>query len=276
MVGYTGTVMYDSQCHFHNAWELICYVSGNGHFCWGEKSTPFNPGTIAIIPPQVPHYQDSESGFMSYYVMFEQSSNNQNEVRIYNDHNGYIKPLLETLYAFVYSFQPNRFSISEATLSLIAQYLVSYEMIVSEHKDNHIISPFLSVLASQFNSPSFDMKAAIDNVPYSGDYFRRLFKKETGLSPAQYLNSLRIEFARQLLEESSMSIKSISTMSGFSDPYYFPRQFKSFHGINPKGWRKNFTQKKQDAAKNQMTERANEEKRGNRYNSFTVWTQEQN
>ena len=271
MVGYTSTEINASHCHFHDAWELVYFVSGSGFFHYGDNFSPFEPGTIVIVPPLTPHYQDIISGYISYFIMFEHSSDNQRAVRVYQDQNGYIKPLLESLYAHFYSFQPNRSNICEATLSLIAQYLVSYDITLDEQRGNRAVLAFLNALASQFNSPSFDLKTAIDNVPYSGDYYRKLFKKETGQSPTQYLNSLRIDFARRLLEESSMSVKGISTMSGFNDPYYFSRQFKANYGKSPKEWRA-MVRENQETVNKQTAEEYNGVGRNYNYSNFTIWT----
>lgn len=68
--------------------------------------------------------------------------------------------------------------------------------------------------------------------------YRILFKRHTGLSPLQYINSRRVSAACTLLMQSRNSIAEISAQLGFSDPYYFSRFFKKQIGISPKQYQK--------------------------------------
>ncbi len=64
------------------------------------------------------------------------------------------------------------------------------------------------------------------------DYFRKLFKKEMGVSPLKYLTQIRISHAKRLLrlkQRSDMSIQEIAWLSGFQDSLYFSRVFKKGH-----------------------------------------------
>lgn len=63
--------------------------------------------------------------------------------------------------------------------------------------------------------------------------FRHLFKKETGVSPAQYVKQLRLQHARQLLEDSMLSVKEVMAAAGMSDISHFVRDFKAMHGVTP-------------------------------------------
>ncbi len=66
-----------------------------------------------------------------------------------------------------------------------------------------------------------------------------LFKKQTRFSVPEYVRRLRIDGARQFLEETSLDISQISHMLGFSSPNYFSEIFKSQTGYSPKEYRKN-------------------------------------
>jgi AraC-like DNA-binding protein len=72
----------------------------------------------------------------------------------------------------------------------------------------------------------------------NSNYFSKLFKSKTGMSPADYLHSLRNERALQLLVHTDMSIAEISEAIGFSDPFYFSRWFKKINRCSPVSRRK--------------------------------------
>lgn len=71
-----------------------------------------------------------------------------------------------------------------------------------------------------------------DHVGLNPDYLGKLFKKVEGQTFTDYLISLRMEKAKELLSERSLSIKQISYMVGYSDPNYFSRAFKKYVGIS--------------------------------------------
>lgn len=69
-------------------------------------------------------------------------------------------------------------------------------------------------------------------------YFCHLFKSETGMSFTEYLNRLRVQKARVLIENSPESITEISGMVGIEDVNYFCRIFKKYSGVTPTELRK--------------------------------------
>lgn len=72
-----------------------------------------------------------------------------------------------------------------------------------------------------------------ESVNVSEDYLTRIFRKELGISPWDYLNRHRVFLATQLLRESSLSINEVASQSGFQDQAYFCRVFKKIKGCAP-------------------------------------------
>jgi transcriptional regulator GlxA family with amidase domain len=64
-----------------------------------------------------------------------------------------------------------------------------------------------------------------------------LFKAEVGMSPVQYLKSLRMQKARSLLETPLLNVKEIAAIAGYNDGSHFMRDFKKTYGITPSQYR---------------------------------------
>lgn len=79
-----------------------------------------------------------------------------------------------------------------------------------------------------------DLAAKVSLSPF---YFSRLFKKETGFSPHQYLIATRINHAKFLLQSSDVSVKSICFSVGFTSESSFCTAFKRETGITPSEFR---------------------------------------
>jgi AraC-like DNA-binding protein len=82
----------------------------------------------------------------------------------------------------------------------------------------------------------FELFASHHHISYS--YFRRMFKKYTGVSPLQYQLQLKTILAREMLATSGKSIKEISYDLGFESIHYFSRMFKEKVGISPSAFAK--------------------------------------
>jgi two-component system, response regulator YesN len=80
-----------------------------------------------------------------------------------------------------------------------------------------------------------DISKAVYLSPY---YLSHIFKKETGSTLLEYLTKVRIEEAKQLLENTSWNITRISFEVGYSDQSYFCKVFKKLEGIPPYKYRK--------------------------------------
>lgn len=64
-------------------------------------------------------------------------------------------------------------------------------------------------------------------------YFSKVFKTQTGVTFTDYLTSVRVNKARELLESTNKSMKEICSEVGYSDPNYFSRIFKKHTGVTP-------------------------------------------
>ena len=72
---------------------------------------------------------------------------------------------------------------------------------------------------------------------YSPTYFSTLFRRETGYTPVSYFSHLKIVKACEYLDLSSYKVKQVSFLLGYTDPYYFTRDFKLKMGLSPRQYR---------------------------------------
>ena len=95
-------------------------------------------------------------------------------------------------------------------------------------------------LESNFNEAvSLDMLTKIGNI--GKKTLLRRFKKATGETPLIYLQKLRIENAKRLLESKSLSFSEITWEVGYSDVSSFHRAFKAETGLTPVEYKTKFS-----------------------------------
>lgn len=78
------------------------------------------------------------------------------------------------------------------------------------------------------------------SVNLSSSRLSHLFKSELGMSPAQYLKTLRMKKARGLLENTFLSVKEIAIQVGLGDGSHFVQDFKKSYGLTPIQYRNAF------------------------------------
>jgi len=106
---------------------------------------------------------------------------------------------------------------------------------ISSGKKKKVSSLILK--AREYIDKNFSNEITLEDVAkevnISPHYFSRLYKEETGENFIEYLTSVRINKAKELIETGGYSIKEICYMTGYGDPNYFSRIFKKVMGVTP-------------------------------------------
>lgn len=88
------------------------------------------------------------------------------------------------------------------------------------------------------SSPVSEM---VDRSGLNSRTFARRFRAATGYQPIEYVQGLRIEAAKQLLESDTANVEAISSLVGYDDPASFRRIFKRKVGLTPATYRRKFS-----------------------------------
>lgn len=71
----------------------------------------------------------------------------------------------------------------------------------------------------------------------SADWFKEKFRKEMGLSPADFINRCKVEYSKELLNDQNKSVTDVAFQLGFSSSQYFATVFKRYTGQTPTAFR---------------------------------------
>lgn len=93
----------------------------------------------------------------------------------------------------------------------------------------------------RFMEQNIDKKLSLqdisDEVGYSVTYLSTIFRKETNYSPLSYFSHLKITRSCEYLDQTKLKIKQIAFLLGYTDPYYFSKDFQKKMGISPRAYR---------------------------------------
>ena len=84
---------------------------------------------------------------------------------------------------------------------------------------------------------NFTLQELADYVNLSRHYFARLFKKETGYSPLEYVSIAKINCAKMILRTTSLTVAEIADDLGYSSSASFINAFRARRGISPNRYR---------------------------------------
>lgn len=98
-----------------------------------------------------------------------------------------------------------------------------------------LLAPAVAALSSSYTSPDFRISSLPPLCGISEAYFRRLFKKRFGKTPAAYLTELRIEHAKDVIRGGAfLTFSDLAAKCGYGEIPYFFREFKRYTGLTPK------------------------------------------
>lgn len=130
-------------------------------------------------------------------------------------------------------------------LSALGNLLTAYAAISTDGDKS--FSPTVGIVVEMIeknvSDKGFCLETEIKKLPLNYDYIRKLFKKETGATPREYLLKQRMEIAANLLtggaanKYSEYTVSQIAEVCGFSEPLYFSRVFKKYYGVAPSGYK---------------------------------------
>ena len=120
------------------------------------------------------------------------------------------------------------------TLSVIgSRTLISKETPVDKSGNFALIKEYID---RHFCDPSICMEQISAHFAYNKKYISTLFKKQMRLGISEYIRTLRLNRAAELLEKGGCSMAEIAHAVGFRDPLYFSKLFKVHTGLSPKNY----------------------------------------
>ena len=112
---------------------------------------------------------------------------------------------------------------------------ISFVNEYSQHPDEDIVQ--IQVWLQDNYANDISIKVLAEQFDVSVRTLNRRFKEATGVTPLAYLQTLRIDGAKDLLKNSNLSIHEVARQIGYHDLSHFNRLFKRLMTINPKKYR---------------------------------------
>lgn len=212
----------------------------------GNNICEIGPGTVFIYRPNEEQYygQANNIAIANYWVHFTgygatemliKSNLTQGNIFIIgvNDElTDLFDKMMNEIADKSHNFEIFSASILMQIFSIISRKLASNNSIVHMNERDLLINSTVSFIHKNFAN-EIKVSTLANMACLSPNRYSDVFKKITGLSPKQYLISLRLQKAKELMTNTSLSIKQISSLVGITDQLYFSKLFKLYEKISP-------------------------------------------
>ena len=257
VVGSCGTYRLKTRPKLPTYWQKgrrdyqILYVAnGKTHFWFDEKEEIVSAGHMVLYKPEeiqkyVYYLEDNPEVFWIHFT----GSDVKNILAYHgislDEHVFYcgVLPDYKALFRkIIQELQLCRYGYEDYIASLFNDILLLVDRQQHEQKKSTgNVQEQIERAAAYFNE-NYNTKISIDDyaesLHISTNWFIHNFKQYAGMSPAQYILSLRMVNAQSLLERTTYNIKEISEIVGYENPLYFSRVFKKEIGKSPAQYRK--------------------------------------
>ena len=256
---------YVTSYHYHNVFEIGYCFDGTGSHHTPSGKYSFKPGDALFILPGHPHYTVSASGTVSkwmflYFDLEDMLSEIFEFSRLSNTDS-----LNLTLTLYDHIAGESYPQICDCILQLIRQYQTflpkRYELLCFQflqllytlHRVQGPYTPCETRTARDYGKMTEivqyiyqctdsghipDMEELASRYNMSISNFRKIFRKEVGMAPHDFIMKVTIEHTQKLLLSSDMRILDICTAAGFQSVSSFNRNFTAQCGISPQAYRK--------------------------------------
>lgn len=255
--------------HVYSPFSRIYLVDkGEAWVVIDKKEHHLTPGHLYLIPAFTPHQDICKGNFSLYYIhVFERT---ERRISLFDHYrfpfevpaDRFDEELVKRLWKnnpgrALKQFQPESYDNHPTLISAVTTY---NSMSVSSRLDSQgillqLFSRFLTSAVPRSDRPQhriykvlhyimehLDEPIRVEELArftlISKDHFIRLFKKEMGVTPVEYLITKRIERAQILLILENKPVKEIAYTLGFGNLSYFNRLFKRITGVTPGAYRK--------------------------------------
>lgn len=229
--------------HWHENIEILFFTEGQGETIIDENICSSSAGDIVVINSEELHSTRATSDRVHYFCLIVDKEFCRN-LNLYIDEQHICnvirdKEIFEKIYKINDELaKKDEFyvpAVTSTVISILTDLYRKYQFTKRKYVKNkniEMVKSGISYIKKHFyEQPSVDDIA--NHAGYSKYYFCRCFKEITGYTVNSYINSVKIEHAKELLTTHNQSVSEVSEICGFSDISYFTKIFKKYTGVLP-------------------------------------------
>ena len=221
-------------------WKILLQYEGVSILTIEEMEIQLEKGSICIMPPAYSYIYAPIIEGMSYELTIR-DFRPFGEKRVFLLCDDAENSLVELCELIIRYWNKSDLNIRYAVINSLGDAFYHALAGIYAQSENHDfrIERVVDIMYANISNSKFNLGQCLAGCGYSVGHFRKLFKKMTGTSPSQYMNRIRIDYAKSQMHQfgKSKSLKEIALECGFEDSLYFSRVFRKQEGMSPQEYR---------------------------------------
>lgn len=119
-----------------------------------------------------------------------------------------------------------------------AKYNIQKNRANKKDEPTQIVLAAVEMIRKEIENVDFNINTIANALYLTPAYFSRVFKRKMGMTCIDFIKNYRINLAKELLQNTDLSIQQISEKTEYATVYYFSQQFKQVTGESPGSFRK--------------------------------------
>ncbi|AGX42814.1 helix-turn-helix domain-containing protein [Clostridium saccharobutylicum] len=241
--------------HSHPSYSFVIFFSNEQKMLDIKFQVPDSYYITTAMSPKISHEEKKDDTFNRYIAIFINADffNEQYILYDFNKPKNYFwdqfivkKDIINFIKKFISEYEGNTLGKDKLLDSL--SLIITHELIRSMLKLDNIKDITLKKneiqISIDYMNQHFEEKITLDSLSnltnISKSNFNRVFKKETGISPIEYLINIRLVKAKKFLREKNINITEISAKCGFYSCSHFSACFTKQLGLSPSDYHSYF------------------------------------
>jgi AraC-like DNA-binding protein/mannose-6-phosphate isomerase-like protein (cupin superfamily) len=222
--------------HQHMTWELVYILQGTIRCTIGDQVYEAQPGTVLVTPPKTVHVEVCPTAWACYYILVDVPVEHP-WPRVYQDDaNRTFEKLCSTLIPEIGGRAPDRHEMLALLLGQLDLLLRRTYAQRQLSPTERLVSDVERCIEERYMQRITTMDLA-NEVGVSPSYLRRQFLRLRGHTPTAYLQTLRVQHAIALTQNSSVALEAIATICGYDSASHMSRHVKRVTGKSPGAFR---------------------------------------
>lgn len=231
---------YEIDRNYYHAFLLIRIIDGHLNFEYRGTSFTAHEGDVVLLDCKDYHHYWADDIVTFQWFHYDGCSSQAYFDMLYAKYGACFCGKTELYFPFNYVLDELKADPpNDHKLSFLIHNIIGILAIPDKLPESSIVTKARQYIQEHFQE-DINVPDIAEHVALNTFYFSKLFKKNTGVPPHQYLTNIRIKYAKSLLSETSHGLSYISRQCGYTSESHFIRAFKKSTAITPIQFRKYF------------------------------------
>ncbi|EJJ0922449.1 AraC family transcriptional regulator [Enterococcus faecalis] len=242
------------NCHHHEFLEISILLEGESEYIVQGQQYHATTGTVFLFNPRTEHGEQQKAGTYSHQLHIGISNlyleglarnvfpNKSALLDLSHLHGAFLEKAWQIVHELNHQEVESALQIKALVIELLVYILrslavdqenkIETRLSKTEKRKRNLVNHTIYYLETHHDE-EITLEQLAEMLYVTPTYLSKTFKAATGVGPINYLIQIRLNHAKELLKNDSLSVKEVAKTVGYEDAYHFSKLFKKYYGKSP-------------------------------------------